>query len=193
LPSAVVAIVLCVLILGYDGGLKKTPLGPLAMGSCRLGKVLLGASAVNSLPELFALPQLPVAIGLGTYIAGVTWFAQQEATVSRRGALLAATGVINGGVLGLAAFVYKSALWDHRIRALAILAVILLTINRRLLSAVAQPSPQLVQYAVKTMLLSLVMLDATLVYAFNGHEGLALATVALLLPALGLSRLIAMT
>src|SRR5439155_22437274 len=90
LPSTFVAIALCVLIVGYDGGLKQTPLGPLAMGTCRLGNVLLGASAVNSLPELFALPQLPVAIGLGTYIAGVTWFARQEATVSRRGALLLA-------------------------------------------------------------------------------------------------------
>ena len=37
------------------------------------------------------------------------------------------------------------------------------------------------------------MLDATMVYAFNGNEMLGMATVALLIPAIGLSRLIAMT
>ena len=191
-----VAIALCVLVIGYDGGLKKTLLGPLVMGSCRAGNVLLGASAVSSLNEVFVVPQLTIAIGLGTYIVGVTLFARQEATVSRRGALLAAAAVINAGVLGLAAVVQKwepIGLFDNRLRTLGILVVVLLTINRRLFSAISQPSPQNVQLAIKGMLLSLVMLDATLVYAFNGNQDLAIATVALLLPAVGLSRLIAMT
>ena len=193
IPSTIVALSLCVLIVGYDGGLKKTPLGPLLMGSCRVGNVLLGASAVPSLSVLFASPQLPIAIGLGTYIVGVTLFARQEATVSRRTALLCAAVVVNAGVLGLAYLVNQSPLADNHFRSLAILAVILITINRRLSSAISEPGPQRVQFAIKTMLLSLVMLDATLVYAFNGHQELAMATVALLIPAVGLSRLIPMT
>ncbi len=193
IPSTIVALSLCVLIVGYDGGLKKTPLGPLLMGSCRVGNVLLGASAVPSLSVLFASPQLPIAIGLGTYIVGVTLFARQEATVSRRTALLGAAVVVNAGVLGLAYLVNQSPLADNHFRSLAILAVILITINRRLSSAISEPGPQRVQFAIKTMLLSLVMLDATLVYAFNGHQELAMATVALLIPAVGLSRLIPMT
>jgi hypothetical protein len=71
--------------------------------------------------------------------------------------------------------------------------MILLTLDRRLAVAITQPSPQHVQLAIKVLLLSLVMLDATLIYAFNGNVEMAMATVALLIPAIGLSRLIAMT
>ncbi len=191
-PSLVVAVSLSVMILGYDGGLKNTPLGPLAMGSCRFGNVLLGASAVAALADLDSKTLL-IAAGLGTYIVGVTMFAKQEATVSRRSALIAAACVINAGVLGLAYFVNQSALWDNRFRALGVLVVVLVTLNRRLTSAISNPEPQRVQLAIKGLLLSLVMLDATLIYAFNGNEQLAMATVALLIPAIGFSRLIAMT
>lgn len=195
-PSLLVAAILCSLIVGYDGGLKKTPLGPLVMGSCRVGNVLLGASAVGSFANVFQQPQLPIALGLGTYIVGVTLFARQEATVSRRGALLAAALVINLGVVALALFVNKSEAvfpGEHRMPALGILAMILFTLDRRLAVAIMQPTPAVVQMAIKVLLLSLVMLDATLIYAFNGDVELAMATVALLIPAIGLSRMIAMT
>lgn len=195
LPSLSVGLALCLLILGYDGGLKKTPLGPLVMGSCRLGNVLLGASAVASFADVFQKPQVPIAIGLGTYIVGVTLFARQEATVSKRWALLAAAAIINLGVIGLAMFVNVSELEvaEHRMPTLGILGMILFTLDRRLAVAITQPTPQHVQVAIKVLLLSLVMLDATLIYAFNGHVELAMATVALLIPAIGLSRIISMT
>lgn len=195
LPSVVVAVALCVLVLGYDGGLKNTPLGPLVMGGCRFGNVLLGASAVPALAEVFQTRQLLIAVGLGTYIVGVTLFARQEATTSKRSALLGAAVVINMGVIALALLVNKSetVLPEHRMPALGILAMILFTLDRRLAVAITQPSPPVVQLAIKVLLLSLVMLDATLIYAFNGHIELAMATVALVIPAIGLSRLIAMT
>lgn len=195
LPSLLVAIALCVLVLGYDVGFKNTPLGPLVMGSCRAGNVLLGASVVGSVSDVFQSPQLPIALGLGTYIVGVTLFARQEATVSGRTALLGAAMVINLGVVTLAMLVNKSTkvLPDHRLPTLGILAMILLTLDRRLAVAIRQPTPVAVQVAVKVLLLSLVVLDATLVYAFNGNVEMAMTTVALLIPAVGLSRLIAMT
>ncbi len=71
--------------------------------------------------------------------------------------------------------------------------MILFTLDRRLAVAITQPTPAVVQVAIKVLLLSLVVLDATLVYAFNGNTEMAMATVALLIPAVGLSRLIAMT
>ena len=43
------------------------------------------------------------------------------------------------------------------------------------------------QTAIKILLLSLVMIDATLIFAFNGNVQLAMITVALLIPAIGLS------
>lgn len=188
-----IAVAVSVLILAYDGGLKKTWLGPLAMGSCRTGNVLLGASAVGSLFEFVSTSRWPLAVCLGVYIAGVTLFARQEATTSRRTVLACAAGVINSGVVGLAMFVNTNGLEGHRLQALGILAMILFTLDRRLAVAITQPSPQHVQLAIKVLLLSLVMLDATLIYAFNGNVEMAMATVALLIPAVGLSRLIAMT
>lgn len=188
-----VAVAVSAAILAYDGGLKKTWLGPLVMGVCRSGNVLLGASAVGSLFEFVSTSRWPIAICLGIYIAGVTLFARQEATTSRRTALAGAAGVINSGIVGLAMFVNTNGLMANRLPALGILAMILFTLDRRLAVAIAQPSPQHVQLAVKVLLLSLVMLDATLIYAFNGQVELAMATVALLIPAIGLSRLIAMT
>ncbi len=193
MPSLLIAMGLCVLILGYDGGLKNTALGPLVMGSCRLGNVLLGASVVASFTDVFQKPQLPIALGLGTYIVGVTLFARQEANVSNRGALLGAATVINLGVVVLAMFVNTAGLADQRLPALAILAMILFSLDRRLAVAITRPSPQQVQLAIKVLLLSLVVLDATLIFAFNGRQELAIVTVALLIPAVGLSRLIAMT
>lgn len=77
--------------------------------------------------------------------------------------------------------------------ALGILAMILFTLDRRLAVAITQPTSPAVQLAIKVLLLSLVMLDATLIYAFNGQVELAMATVALLIPAICLSRVIAMT
>ncbi len=193
LPSLLVAVALCVLVLGYDGGLKKTPLGPLVMGSCRVGNVLLGASAVTAIADIFQKPQLPIALGLGVYIVGVTLFARQEATTSRRSGLLMAAVVINAGIAGLAAYVNAAAPETHRLSALMILAMILFTLDRRLAVAIAQPSPQVVQLAIKVLLLSLVMLDATLIVAFNGSVETAMLTVALLIPAFGLSRVVPMT
>ncbi len=194
-PSLLVAALLCALISGYDGGLKKTPLGPVVMGSCRTCNVLLGASAVSAVAEVFQQPQLAIALGLGTYIIGVTLFARQEATVSRRGALLGAATIINLGVVALAMFVNKSetVVPEQRLPALGILAMILFTLDRRLAVAITQPTPSAVQLAIKVLLLSLVMLDATLIYAFNGNVELAMVTVALLIPAIGLSRMIALT
>lgn len=192
-PSLVVAVAVAALVLGYDGGLKSTPLGSLTMGACRMGNVLLGASHVTSLNDVLQKPQLPIAMGLGIYIVGVTLFARQEAGTSRRAALFSAAVVINVGIVGLAMFVNQAAIAEHRFPALGILAMILFTLDRRLAVAITQPSAQVVQVAVKVLLLSLVMLDATMIYAFNGNVALAMTTVVLLIPAIALSRLIAMT
>ncbi len=44
---AIVAAVLAVLIVLYNAGLKRTPLGPVAMGGCRMLNVLLGMSVLR--------------------------------------------------------------------------------------------------------------------------------------------------
>jgi len=84
LPGGV-GLVLAVMIVAYDGPLKKTALGPFAMGSCRVLSFLLGASPCLILAgpavEGFMFPSylIAIALGFGIYIAGITMIARDEA------------------------------------------------------------------------------------------------------------------
>ncbi|HUG92981.1 MAG TPA: UbiA family prenyltransferase [Planctomycetaceae bacterium] len=196
--SLLVALGLTACIFVYDGLLKGTPLGPLAMGGCRFLNIMLGASAVASAADLWRPPQLCVAGALGVYITGVTWFARNEARQSGRGPLAAAMLVINAGLAALAALVLlypwtsQPAARDRQVVFL-ILAVSLLSINRRLTAAVLDPSPARVQPAVRTMILSLIVLDASILLIATRDPLLAGATVALLIPAAVLGRWVFVT
>ena len=192
--SLLIAVCLCAAILGYNGILKRTPLGPLAMGSCRFLNVMLGASAGN---WVWGQPQLPIAAGLGVYIVGVTWFARTEAETSRSRSLVYALGVINTGlavlvcyVAGLVGRFSGGAEPEH---VYPVFLIVFLSVNRRGVAAVLDPSAAKVQAAIKISLLSLVVLDATLIYFKLGDPVYAVATVALLLPAVLLARWIPMT
>ena len=134
-----------------------------------------------------------VAIGLGIYVCGLTWFARQEAKTSARAQLIAASFVINAGLATLFGFVIYAPDNAQGETALFVLAVIAITIVRRLLRAIAQPEPARVQTAIKTMLLSLIMLDATLVLFATGTPALAISVALLMVPAFVLSRKIPMT
>ncbi|NCA82466.1 MAG: hypothetical protein EOM72_06925 [Opitutae bacterium] len=67
-------------VVSYDVGLKKFPVfGPLLMGACRAGNLLLGAAAAGA-DGLVAAPGPVVgAAALGLYIAAVTHLARNEA------------------------------------------------------------------------------------------------------------------
>ena len=194
----VMATLLTVTIFAYDGGLKRTLIGPVVMGSCRTLNVLLGASgAATSWAGLWEMPQLWAALCLGVYIAGVTWFARTEATESRRWSLLGAIVTIDvglGGLLCWAGRVGPLLKWKgagQPMVAVSILAVIALTLNRRALAAIATPKPEFVQAGVKIMLWSIITLDAALIYLQRGdsHTPYALAVVGLLMPTMLLRRI----
>ena len=203
--SLQVAGLLVVAILAYDGVLKRTAFAPLAMGLCRALNVMLGASDQTfwTPPGLLVRPQIAAAIGLGIYIAGVTLFARTEAKTSSRKQLLLAQLVLNSGIAVLAWLICAWPVWTWPPLGqvpvvLAMLAVIAFTLNRRVIAAIIEPSPEKVQLTVKVMLLSYVMLDATLVFWKMSESGQlgsahALATAALVIPAILLSRLIPMT
>ena len=190
--SLQIALLLTLCVWLYDGVLKKTPLAPLLMGSCRLFNVLLGASA-SPTGTMWWCPQMHVAIGLGIYVCGLTWFARQEAKTSARPQLISASFVINAGLATLFGFVHTAPDNSQRETAMFVLAVISVTIVRRLLRAISQPEPARVQTAIKMMLLSLIMLDATLVLFATGAPALAIAVALLMLPAFLLARWIPMT
>jgi len=183
-----VAVLLAALILTYDGLLKSTWLGPAAMGGCRALNILLGASAAGTWTELWQPPQTFAAAAMGTYVAGVTLFARNEAGTSRRIDLWGGIVVINVGLALAAAFV---SLVDGAARdrtALVAVLVIVAVINRRLAFALQRPEPRLVQTAVRTMLLSLVTLDAAMIFHLTASPGTTFAVLLLLVPARMLGR-----
>lgn len=197
--SLFVAGLLAICILAYDGLLKQTFAGPVVMGGCRFLNVILGASSAGlRWTAPWGLPHVFIAAALGLYVAGVTWFARREAEHSRRPPLLGAAVLINGGLALLLLLSYgpwsRYLSWNpdpgsHR-SSLFLLAFVALMINRRLFAAISDPSPPQVQAAVKVMLLSIITLDAALIYAKLGSEGLpyAAATALLLVPSLAIGR-----
>jgi 4-hydroxybenzoate polyprenyltransferase len=185
-------------ILLYDGGLKKTPVGPVAMGSCRVLNVLLGLSvAAGGMPVWGIVP----AMAVGVYIAGVTWFARREAAESNPYELLSAAAVMGfglmvalavpavgtpaprddtGDLLAFAQMGLGQVLFPYLLVAFG--AYLGVAIH----AAVTKPSPQRVQAAVKRAVLGLILLDALLAASIAGTVGLALAL--LLVPARILGR-----
>jgi len=197
LRSGVVAAILATAVLLYDAWLKRTPLGPLAMGACRMLNVMLGMSAVDV--QMHAEHWL-VAGAIGVYVAGITWFARKESERSSRLQLTAATLVIVLGIAMLASLPH----WSNRlVRELHdvifgvqrwYLLVLLMGawVLRRYVHAIADPTPQRVRTAVSQGILSIVVFDAAACYAVRG---VFCATMVLLflLPAMFLKRWIETT
>jgi len=73
-----IPLILCIVL--YDAGGKKIPvLGPVLMGACRSGNLLLGAAAASGVPGILSPAPMAAATLLGLYIAGVTHLARKEA------------------------------------------------------------------------------------------------------------------
>ncbi len=76
--SVSIPLILCIVL--YDAGGKKIPvLGPLLMGACRSGNLLLGAAAAGGVAGILAPAPLTAAVVLGLYVAAVTHLARNEA------------------------------------------------------------------------------------------------------------------
>jgi len=187
-PGAVASLLAgCVVV--YDRFLKRTPLGPVAMGACRMLNVLLGMSVLVGPWQGY---HFLIAAGIGTYIVGVTWYARHEAWESNRIELLLAIAVMLTGI-GLLAWLPG---WTDetvlQIRAdpsrwYLIVGVLGALIGWRSLRAVLEPQPLQVQLAVKQSILSLVILDAVVCFALRGTEA-AVLVVLFLIPAALLGR-----
>lgn len=97
-PSAV-ATAVAVAAFAYDAGLKKVPwLGPLVMGACRAGSVLVGAALAGGLK---AAPVLAVAGIVWAYTATITILAARETSGARprKSAYLPAIILASGAVV----------------------------------------------------------------------------------------------
>jgi len=192
--SLVVALLLAACVLAYDAGLKRTVLGPEAMGACRALNLLLGLSQGADLGGPAAWL---IAAGLGLFIVGVTWISRSEVETGQTRGLVA--GIWLQGVALIALFVACSGLiWSPEsgtgqsiLRPEAAGLLVLLTVGYFVgqadLVAYRRPIPETFQRAVKTGVLSLVWLDVAAVAASRGPST-AILVAALWVPAFLLGR-----
>ena len=182
--AIVVAVVLAVCVVLYDGLLKRTVLGPLAMGGCRALNVLLGMSAAAA---PWQAENWLVAAAMGVYIAGVTFYARGEARRSDRLRLLVGITVMMLGIALLAQLPNYIRLTMPPSQWHLFMALMGMLIAWQSLRAVINPEPRRVQMAVKQSILSLVLLDAAVVLGIAGPVA-AVAVLALMVPAVILGR-----
>ena len=185
--SSVLALCLVAAILLYDGWLKRTWAGPVSMGTCRFLNVLLGLSVA---PAPTGAWGVFLALVIGIYITGVTWFARTEARTSNQNVLLAASAVMLAGLLlALAVPVVAEAAglpFTTSFFFPYLLVGVGFYLGIPVVRAILDPQPKRVQKAVKRLVLGLVLLDAVLATALVGIVGIVLA--GLLVPALYLGR-----
>ena len=185
--SAGVATAVAIAALVYDSlGKHQGWLGPLNMGLCRGGNLLLGVTAVPvMLTERWFLALIPIV-----YIAAVTAVSQGEVEGGKRQtgilaivlALLVLVSILSLGVL-------EGYQW---LLAAPFATLFAGSVLPAFVQATRDPSPATVQKAVKSGVLSLIVLDAAIAAGFAGWPyGLL---VLLLLPlSMALARLFAVT
>ncbi|ADD04364.1 UbiA prenyltransferase family protein [Natrialba magadii ATCC 43099] len=193
-PGAIVAALLAGAIVAYDGPLKGTGVGFLAMGATRGLNVVLGTTAATAGfvlsdfgPALLAVPAIVVV-----YIAAVTFMAARETQGQNRPAIavaaagaLAALLVLGWVLVSVGTGVLESAL------ALGFAVLFCWWVGRPLWVAHADPIPETVGPAVGACVLGLVLLDAAFAAVAGIWWGLAVAVF--LVPAVGLSRVFDVT
>ncbi len=187
------AIGLALSVLLYDRFLKTTPLGPIAMGGCRSLNIAMTFSLANH--GHFDASQSIVAVAMGVYVAGVTWFARDEAGINDRRVMVGGLLVVLAGLSLLATFPQYGEFASGRSLTLSeswvwpVLIVLLgCTIVRRCVVAIVTLQPATIGMAVKQCLLSLIVFDAALCLAVRSPVWWALGILALLVPAVTLGK-----
>lgn len=193
LRSGILATLLAVMIVLYDGVVKKTSLAPLAMGACRLFNVLFGMSVAVNLDSLlgYTPAQWLIAGGFGVYIVGVTLFAREEAVTSRRSNLVVAACVMLTGIMMLGFFPWASLAPPTRFTTAGawpfLLFILMASVIRRCGFAIHNPTPGNVQVTIKQAILSLIVLNAAIILAVAATVP-AVLVFSLLIPTLLLGR-----
>jgi len=185
---ALVGVFLALAILTYNFLVKRTFLGPAAMGACRGINFVLGTTL---LPWNWAW--LPLPVGMAIYVAGITAFARTEADQPHRGwlagglaTMMAGLAVMTGYAVTAERFVVDSWRWY------ALLGILASWMLLRGIWVLAAPSPARVQRLVTQAVMGVIILDAAVVFTAHGPLG-ALPVLALILPATWAGRWIAST
>ncbi len=161
--SALIALIVAGLAVLYNAwGKHQRWFGPINMGLCRGGNLLLGVSAVPvSVASVWFLSLIPIV-----YIAAITMISRGEVHGSNRAALWGGVSMytlVLGGLLALA--IGLSVSIEVVIPFLLLLGFL---IYPPLLRALRSNEPRLIGLAVKAGVLSLIVLDAAVAATFGG-------------------------
>ena len=163
--SAGIALAVACLALLYDWKGKHHPLlGPVNMGACRGGNLLLGVSAIPAAVEsLWFMAFIPVV-----YIAAITMVSRGEVHGGNPAALKGAVlmyVLVFGGIISLALLPQFNLLYS-----LPFLALFAYLIFPPLLRALPAREPKLIIKAVKAGILALIVMNASIAAGFAGWQ-----------------------
>lgn len=191
-PAAAAAGLVATAIIAYDGLLKGSVAGFLAMGATRGLNVVLGTTAAGGVVLESPLRLLVVPAVVTGYIAAVTFMAARETEGANRGAVAVAAAGAVAAVLAVGWFLVSgSPTALEAIVATAFAVAFCWWVGRPLRAAYADPVPGTVGPAVGTCVLGLVLIDAAFATAAGVRWGLAAGVF--LVPAVGLAHIFDVT
>ena len=185
--SGLVALLIMAMVLLYDKYSKHHKLlGPLNMGLCRGGNLILGMSINATLnPEYFIIGLIPVI-----FVAAITLTAQKETKGKNKLAIVTAMILDIFVVMG---FILMASYFNLNLKNTAIFLLIWYIINSvAKAKAILKNDPILIQNAVKIAVISLIPLNASYVAGFSSIF-MALLVMCLLPLSLYLSKIFPVT
>ena len=191
--SGDIAFLIALLALTYDFfGKHHKFFGPLNMGLCRGGNLLLGMSATSVLLIAYPIAILPVI-----YIAAITMISRGEVVGGNKIAISYAAvmyGVVVGGLSFITFFLNQHEMFNRPaiLYPSAFILLFAVLIFRPLIIAYKNPEPLKIRNAVKAGIISLIVMDASLAACFGGW-GNGLIILGLLPVSILLSKLFAVT
>lgn len=162
--SGTIAMLVAALSLVYDAWAKHSVFwGPLAMGFCRGGNLLLGCSILPSiLPQVWYLVFIPIA-----YIASITLISQGEVHGGSKASGMSALGLINLVTVSLLLLAWFQPSYQL-LTALPFVALFAILVIPPFIKAAVKPEPELIRNAVKKGVLSLIVLNSAIAGGFAG-------------------------
>lgn len=186
--SAAIAFVVAVLALSYDKFSKHIQvLGPLNMGLCRAGNLMLGVSIVpTAVSEYWWLGIIPVL-----FISAVTLTSQKEAEGNNKASVTLALGL---DLTILIILLLLIRLTDFQLELAAAFTALWFLMNASAkYKAITDNQPKNIMNAVRMGVLSLIPLDAAMAAGFSGKIWLGLVVLLLLPLSIALAKKFAVT
>ncbi len=160
------AILVAILAVTYDyWGKHQFYFGPINMGMCRAGNLLLGISVA---PELIHSHMSLIGLIPLIYVAAITMISRGEVHGKNRNALFG--GAAMYGIIILSIFMLSYINGPTYLETIPFLIGLGIMIFPPLLKAIRTQDPKLIGKSVKAAVISLIILNASLAAAFAGWK-----------------------